>query len=134
MAAKPQKGRLLKAECSTCEMIVYLSRGAAIRHGMPSCACGSRMFFSSLEVQLETLYHLREEHPDFEAFARREHNRAVRETSHVPAGRMQCGGCNAFVPATNHHCPCGFLNDLRGNRNHGRWRTGSSASRVEMPF
>ena len=48
-------GRLMKAECPTCEFIAYLSRGAAIRHGLPVCACGSRLFFSKLEVQMEAV-------------------------------------------------------------------------------
>lgn len=131
---KPTKGRLMKAECPTCEMIVYLSRGAVIRHGMPSCACGSRLFFSKLDVHMEALPELAHEHPDFGAMVRREQNAAIRATSHVPAGRMQCGGCGAFVKATNERCSCGFHNDIRAGRNHGRWVTGSSRVSASIPF
>lgn len=134
MKAAKQTGRLMKAECPTCEMIAYLSRGAVIRHGMPVCACGSRMFFSKLDVQMEALPELAHEHPDFNAMVQREVRSAQRQASHVPAGRFQCGGCNKIVRRTNEQHDCGFHNDIRGSRNHGRWATGSSVSLAAMPF
>jgi hypothetical protein len=129
-------GRLMKAECPTCEMIAYLSRGAAIRHGLPTCACGSRLFFSKLEVQMEAVPELAHEHPDFAAFTEREIRSAQRASANsvlVP-NRLRCGGCNAWVSATNERHSCGFHNDIRGNRNHGRWVEGSSRVSAGMPF
>lgn len=136
MAAKRQTGRLMKAECMGCEMIVYLSRGAVVRHGMPSCACGERMYFSKLDVQLEALPGHAHEHPDFKAFSEleiRRAQRAARNSVLVP-NRMRCGGCNAWISASNERHSCGFHNDVRGNRNHGRWVTGMSRAAAEMPF
>lgn len=133
-ARKPQTGRLMKAECPTCEFIAYVSRGAVIRHGMPLCACGSRLFFSKLDVQMEALPELAHEHPDFAAMVRREVNAAARAASNVPAERLRCGGCSAWVGATNARHSCGFHNDIRGNRNHGRWVTGASYAASAVPF
>src|SRR3954465_9183270 len=115
------KGRLRKAECPTCQMIVYLSRGAAIRHGMPACGCGARMFFADLEDALAAVPGVAHEHPDFKAYTEREIRSAMRAATHVPAAQLRCGGCNAFVSATNERHSCGFHNDVRGNRNFGRW-------------
>jgi hypothetical protein len=131
---KPQKGRLMKAECPCCEFIAYLSRGAAIRHGMPQCACGSRLFFSSLDVALEATPDIAHEHPDFAAWTQTQIRSAIREATNVPAARLRCGGCQAFVGATNERHSCGFANDIRGNRNHGRWVTGASRVSAAMPF
>ena len=127
-------GRLRKLECPTDGMILYASRGAVIRHGLPHCACGMRMFFRNLEDALCACPELAHEHPDFAAYTEREVRSAQRAASNVPAGRLHCGGCNAFVPATNHRCSCGFHNDLRGNRNHGRWVEGASRAGAAVPF
>jgi len=126
----------MKAECPTCQMIVYLSRGAVIRHGMPVCACGSRLFFSKLDVHMEACPDTAHEHPDYRAHAELEIRRALRESrnSVLVPNRMHCGGCNAWITATNHRCSCGFHNDVRGNRNHGRWVEGSSRVSAAMPF
>lgn len=136
MSAKAQTGRLMKAECPGCEMIVYLSRGAVIRHGMPSCACGSRLYFSKLDVQMETVPGLAHEHPDFKAHSELEVRRVLRDArnSVLVPNQLRCGGCNAWVSATNERHSCGFANDIRGNRNHGRWVTGMSRVAAEMPF
>jgi hypothetical protein len=131
---KAQTGRLMKAECPACDMIAYLSRGAAIRHGMPSCACGSRLFFAKLDVQMEAVPDLAHEHPDFKAMVRRELESAVRGVSRAPAPRMRCGGCQAWVGASNERHSCGFHNDIRAGRNHGRWVTGSSRLNAGIPF
>jgi hypothetical protein len=132
-SAKPQKGRLLKAECPGCEMIVYVSRGADIRHGLPSCGCGMRMFFASLEVALEATPELAHEHPDYADWTRRQLNAASRDVSRrgIP---MRCGGCNAWISATNERHSCGFHNEVRGNRNFGGWVEGSSRVSAAMPF
>lgn len=133
---KAQTGRLLKAECPTCEMIAYVSRGAVIRHGMMSCACGSRMYFSKLDAQMEALPELAHEHPDFASMVQREVRSARRESANsvlVP-NRMRCGGCNAWVGSSNEQHSCGFHNDIRDNRNHGRWATGTSRVAAAMPF
>jgi len=137
MAARQASGvgRLMKAECPHCEFIAYLSRGAAIRHGMPSCACSGRMFFSKLDVQLEALPELAHEHPDFKAYTEREIRSAVREAKRINGGpQLRCGGSNAWVGATNERHSCGFHNDIRGNRNHGRWVSGTSRIASAMPF
>jgi hypothetical protein len=131
---KPQTGRLMKAECPSCQMIVYLSRGAAIRHGMPSCACGGRVFFSRLEVQMDAVPELAHEHPDYRAWTERQIRSAVRDNARAGMVQLRCGGCNAWVSATNERHSCGFHNDIRGNRNHGRWVEGASRAREEMPF
>jgi hypothetical protein len=116
-------------------MIAYLSRGAVIRHGMPMCACGSRLHFSKLDVQMEAVPELQHEHPDFAAWTERQVRSAQRAASHVGGGgSFQCGGCSRFVRRVNEHHDCGFHNDIRGSRNHGRWATGSSSVRVAMPF
>jgi hypothetical protein len=65
-------GRLMKAECPTCQFIAYLSRGAAIRHGLPVCACGSRLYCAKLDVQMEAVPELAHEHPEFKAYTERE--------------------------------------------------------------
>jgi hypothetical protein len=132
--AKAQTRRLMKAECSCCQMIVYLSRGAAIRHGMPSCACGERMFFSSLEVALEATPELAHEHPDFAAWTGREIQSAMRDAHRVGAERRRCGGCNAWVTNGAELHSCGFHNDIRNGRNYGRWVEGASRAKHEMPF
>jgi hypothetical protein len=136
VSAKPQTGRLMKAECPTCEMIAYLSRGAVIRHGMPACACGSRLFFSKLDVQLEALPELAHEHPDFKAHTELEIRRAQRAAANhvLVANRMRCGGCNAWIGSANERHSCGFHNDVRANRNHGRWVSGSSRLAAALPF
>lgn len=127
-------GRLRALECPTDGMIAYVSRGAVIRHGLPRCACGMRMFFRDLEDQMAAAYELAHEHPDFAAYVEREVRSAQRAASNVPAARLRCGGCNAFVKATNHRCSCGFHNDIRGNRNHGRWQEGASRTGHSIPF
>jgi hypothetical protein len=135
MKPKAQTGRLMKAECPTCEMIAYLSRGAVIRHGMPMCACGSRLFFAKLDVQMEALPELAHEHPDFKAYTEREIRSAIRQVTRVNGSpQLRCGGCNAWISATNERHSCGFHNDVRGNRNHGRWSEGTSRVAAEMPF
>jgi len=128
-------GRLRKLECPTDGFIAYTSRGAVIRHGLPLCACGMRLYFADLEDMLCAAPELAHEHPDFAAYTEREIRSAQRAATHVPAGRFQCGGCRKFVPATNHLCECGFHNDIRGNRNHGRYVvSGSSRVRAAMAF
>lgn len=127
-------GRLRKLECPTDGMIAYCSRGAVIRHGLPFCACGMQLFFADLEDMLAAVPHQAHEHPDFAAYTEREIRSAQRASANVPAGRLHCGGCNAFVPATNHRCSCGFHNDVRGNRNHGRWVAGASRASAACPF
>jgi len=115
-------------------MIVYLSRGAAIRHGMPTCACGSRMFFSSLDVQMDAVPDLAHEHPDFKAYTERAIRSAMREATRAGLVQLRCGGCNAWISSTNARHSCGFHNDIRGNRNHGRWAEGTSRANAGMPF
>lgn len=127
-------GRLRKLECPVDGMILYVSRGAVIRHGLPRCACGMRVFFAELDDQFAAAPQHAHEHPDFKAYTEREIRKAQREAVSVPASRLRCGGCNAFVPATNHRCSCGFHNDVRGNRNHGRWVAGGSRVSAAMPF
>jgi hypothetical protein len=127
-------GRLRKLECPVDGMILYVSRGAVIRHGLPRCACGERVFFADLEDMFAAAPQHAHEHPDFKAFTEREIRKAQRAATHVPAGRMQCGGCGAFVQASNALCSCGFHNDVRGNRNHGRWVAGASRVSAAMPF
>jgi hypothetical protein len=128
-------GRLRKIECPTDGMVAYVSRGAIIRHGLPYCACGMRMMFANLEDALCACPELAHEHPDFAAYTEREIRSAQRAATHVPAGRFQCGACRKFVAQTNALCDCGFHNDIRGNRNHGRYEvSGSQRIGVEMPF
>lgn len=115
-------------------MIVYASRGAIIRHGMPGCACGSDMFFSSLEDALAASPERAHLHPDFKDWTRRQVDAAVRDARKVPAERIRCGGCSAWVGATNALCSCGFHNDARGGRNYGRWIEGASRAKADLPF
>ncbi len=129
-------GRSRKLECPTCEMIAYASRGAVIRHGLPHCACGGRLFFRDLEDQFAAAPEFAHEHPDFGAFTEREIRSARRESANsvlVP-NQLRCGGCNAWVSAANERHSCGFHNDIRGNRNHGRWVTGTSRLAASTPF
>lgn len=126
-------GRLRKLECP-CGFISYASRGAVIRHGLPFCACGTRLTFADLDDMLQCAPDHAHEHPEFQDYTRRYVERTVRAATHVPAERLRCGGCGAFVPAANTRHSCGFHNDIRGNRNHGGWSTGFSASRLETPF
>jgi hypothetical protein len=64
-------------------------------------------------------------HPDYREAAEREARKAIREATGT-GHRLHCGGCNRFIRATNTACGCGFQNDIRGRRNHGRWAEGSS--------
>jgi hypothetical protein len=83
---------------------------------------------------MEAVPELAHEHPDFAAYTEREIRSAVRAATHVPAAQLRCGGCNAFVGSTNERHSCGFHNDIRGNRNHGRWAEGTSRIAAAMPF
>jgi hypothetical protein len=130
-------GRLRKLECPTDGMIAYCSRGAVIRHGLPFCACGMQLFFADLEDMLAAVPHQAHEHPDFAAYTEREIRSAQREARKVPAGTLNChtcGACHAPIRATNTVCGCGFHNDVRGNRNYGRWTAGHSAVSSACPF
>lgn len=50
----------------------------------------------------------------------RERRRIERQARGGSAGRLRCGGCRRWLIATNEHCKnCGFVNDIRGRRNHG---------------
>lgn len=142
MSATTTKGsRLRKVECVYCGCIARMSRAAMARSGVPFCGCGEgRMLVADLEdaarvLPEEELY----AHPDFRELAALEERRAVREATKC-GSRMHCGGCNAFIPAANHDCSCGFSNHIvAGGRNAGRWVSGASylpGSRPhgEMPF
>lgn len=127
-------GRLRKIECFGCQMILYSSRGAVIRHGLPRCGCGAHMFFADLEDALAASPTVAHHHPDFAAYTEREIQSAMRAATKIPSERIRCGGCNAWVGASNARCSCGFHNDVRGNRNYGRWVEGMSRTRQDMPF
>lgn len=74
-----------------------------------------------------------------DAYAEYEHRfgMAPCPTRGISGQRLHCGGCHAFIPATNHDCSCGFANDIRSGRNVGRWVSGASyckQAKEEMPF
>ena len=127
-------GRLRKIECHACQMILYSSRGAVIRHGMPRCGCGANMFFAELEDALAAAPDIAHLHPDFAAYTEREIQSAMRAAGRVGAAQLRCGGCNAWIARANERHSCGFHNDVRGDRNYGRWVEGASRAREEMPF
>jgi hypothetical protein len=132
--SKGNTGRLRKATCPVCRVIVYMSRGAAIRHGMPSCACGLRLMFESLDDALEATPDHAHEHPDYADWTQREINRAVREAARVGAPQLRCGGCRAWIGRVNELHTCGFENDIRRGRNFGRWIEGASRAKADLPF
>lgn len=79
------------------------------------------------------------EHPAYCATRAAEVESAIRSNRRVDTGRLVCGGCHAYISATNHRCRCGFWNDIRSGRNLGRWVEGSSSCKEweteqEMPF
>jgi hypothetical protein len=141
MSVTASKGsRLRKAECTACGCIVRMSRAAMSRSGVPFCGCGAgRLLVSELEdaarvLPDEQLY----EHPGFREWGAAEHRRAIREARKA-GERMHCGGCHAFIPASNHACRCGFANDIRSGRNLGGWVSGASycsewKAEQEWPF
>lgn len=126
--------RLRKAECPVCGYIVRLSR-ACIARGLPGCPCGARM-------ECPCIYDC--EHAGADAVAahpaaQREARRLLQPERRVGAAQLHCGGCNAFITATNTACPCGFSNDIRAGRNRGHWAEGASSCRAHreeqgMPF
>jgi hypothetical protein len=124
----PQRNRHHKLDCAMCGAIVRMSRKALAQMGAPpSCGCGAGpMLVESLEVAAAVLPdHLLADHPDYNAQLAADARKALRE--HRTSGnRHQCGGCDVFVPAVNHHCRCGFKNDIVGGRNEGRWVEGSA--------
>lgn len=123
----PQTTRYRRVECESCGCIARMTRKALAGSGVPFCGCGAgRMLITSLEDAAAVLSDdALTSHPAYRADAAAEARRAIR--AHTGAGnRHQCGGCRVFIPAVNHHCRCGFQNDIRGGRNEGRWVEGSS--------
>lgn len=142
MSAATVKGsRLRKVECQCCGCIARMSRAAMARSGVPFCGCGEgRMHVVDLEdacavLPLEELY----SHPDFREMAALEQRRDIRQ-ARKSGSRLHCGGCQAFIPAANHDCSCGFANSIGlDGRNAGRWVSGASylpgqRAGGEMPF
>lgn len=125
--------RLRKAECPACGYIVRLSR-SCIARGLPTCPCGA-------QLECPCIYDC--EYAGADAVAA--HPVAVAESRRLirPAPRaghqLQCGGCHAFITATNQLCGCGFSNDIRSGRNQGQWISGAATCREyrdeqAMPF
>lgn len=129
--------RLRKVECQ-CGCILRMSRAAMVKHGLPTCGCGEAMHCADVtDAALVGDCEL-EQHPDFLSAMAREANRAVREARAGQGGadRLRCGGCQAFIPAVNTLCRCGFENHLRGKRNDGRYVEGGAhlGKRDLIPF
>lgn len=134
--AREGKCRLRKVECPVCGCICRMSRAAMRKSGLPTCGCGMAMICAELEdaaaVSDEVLY----AHPDFDAMARTEITAAIREARAGQGGgdRMRCGGCSRWIARVDELCSCGFENAVRGRRNSGRYVSGVSMARDEMPF
>lgn len=135
-----------KMVCDVCDWSFYATRGPAAERlaewgSMPSCFCGSSMRFADLEDagrvalaadRFDTL----DSHPDYVEERMREMRRVLRENQKGKAGvKWQCK-CGTFIAAPNSQCQCGFKNDIRGHRNHGRYVEGAAWCRngPEMPF
>ena len=110
------------------------------RRGDPARSAGLRLRIAPVLLEARgpdgSGAELAHEHPDFAAYTEREIRSAQRASakSVLVPNRMRCGGCNAWVGAANERHSCGFHNDIRGNRNHGRWAEGTSRIAAAMPF
>lgn len=126
--------RLRKAECPVCGYIVRLSR-SCIARGLPVCPCGARL-------ECPCIYdceYAGAEHVAAHPLAEREARRLLAPSARVGAAPMHCGGCHAFISASNRLCGCGFKNDIRSGRNVGHWEEGAATCRAHrdeppMPF
>lgn len=134
---RKQTTRQRKVECSWCECILRMSLAAMRRHGVPTCGCGSEMYPADVEDAALCGDDVLKRHPDYAAEMRRECNRARREHRRSGAGMtLRCGGCQRFIRAANAACQCGFVNDIRGARNHGGYAEGAFyvAQDAGVPF
>lgn len=125
-----------KIVCDWCGLIVRGSRGRLLACGMPA-HCGSPMRWGDIEDAYQAGDDALRAHPQYEEDMRRWTRKARRDTRRVGAGPLRWGGCQRFIPATNHACGCGFSNDIRGGRNLGGWVEGAAFCRgweEEQPF
>lgn len=79
--AKSYSGRMRKVHCVGCGCIVYASRGALQRSGLPACGCGERMQLANLRdraaVEWDALA------AELESYGRDAYDAAMRELGHV---------------------------------------------------
>lgn len=130
--------RLIVCVDPSCTFTTRATRGAVAKVGRcPTCGCGAPMTFDDIEDVLAVFGpDAIVEHPSYVAEMDRWAGQALREAT-TGGHQRRCGGCQRYIRRVNEECGCGFHNDIRGNRNHGRWVEGASfckQARDEMPF
>jgi len=105
----------------------------------PVCPiCAQAMAFPCVEDAFVAGEAIGLAHPGHAALEEAWARQTLRLARGAAPDRMRCGGCRRFVGAANEACGCGFVNDIRGRRNHGRWADGGvvrdTGGRDEWPF
>jgi hypothetical protein len=95
-----QTGRMRKVHCIGCGCIVYASRGALQRSGLPVCGCGERMALANLRDRAAIEWDALD--AELRSYGVKAYDAAMRELGETP--QREHGGAYGHGGGAQHRC------------------------------